>query len=1298
MDGSDVTSGQSGAVALETAAADAPVAAALAPAAADAVRMQSLRQQAPRRSSVSSRHSRVEVIHAPETTVDDGEFPLPPSVPGEYIDPGTAMEEGDLFPLPPLDNSPLTSSEGSPITPLDSPRPSQKPEPEPPARPRTAATLAEAEKEDSDSSDELEEPLARPRTRPRTAATTAEAEKEDSDASDDDEEPLASPRTAKILAAAEEEERLTPRADEVEEELTWEVLKKIAQETSIRELPLVLLVTFCLVPSVSTAIFQSFACDSYQVSVIDGTNVKYLHTDASVECDTDFHEYIKGIAYVFLAVWPAGVPLFFMYLLLRARNDIQNQRPSRASRAVDFLHSEYRSRFFFWEVFELVRRIVLTGGLLLIPVEVGFIRILTAVAICVASLLALCFLQPFRSTTNNIVALATSFSQTLAFISCLVIKLHVETSEEHGPDAALAMFGFDDVVPLCIVLIVFYFGVLVLVATILVVEATAESTVPMLRDWDTGVAPRLHIEPFRKWHVFLSHVWGGADFNGGQDQCGALKRRLQMLVPQITCFLDVDDLQNIGDLEAYVDQSEVVIIFLTDGYFRSRNCQREIRYCIETSCPLVWVWETDRSKGGLSLEELRNQCPDDLLAQIDALPAKYALTRDNVVPWQRVSFFQLEALKVLTSKVITVFRWPKATPSAIVSPLLYMPKELILQSHQFDQPIVVYVSKRANPGAVRVAEELDKWQQRKKMGDSMIFITECPWKKSYRRDRQSRFSRAMGAVRMSGAGRRSNADGAMNADDAQVEEIVLKPGAVAPDLMLLYLNEKTWPGLAEEVRFARKMKTPQVLVHEQDEREHGCEFGAFFKSTPQDLLDDGIYRPLAVAWHPPPLREVSIVLAARALGAVAKDGGRWREGLEQLASCCRGPSGKADSATAEEIAQSMHQDWRKQLEAAADAEKRKAKEESSQAAATAGAAHRVLTKLKGSHKKLVAEKAPEPSTPPPQPPQQPPARRPSSSRDPITEQPASIAPVPTITRQTVTVTETIHEHLGGSTASLFPTDRASQRIMRAHERGGAAVGGGHLSHRGQLSHRAQLSHRRPGLSMETLPEEGGSTVRGFGGSTSRDLGGMTSRGMTDRAARYGAMGGDNRKSCLDADDGTEQTKEAPERCGRTGSGTNRGGTSNRGTATSRVRDCRDGGATRRGGDAEAKRAAAKLAAKIEDKVRDQRINASIEDAQLALERTNAAVAAARTLGAGGRGVEYPQMRSRLRSRVQAYERAKALEEQEYLQLFGPRGSRPGPSGLPQPSMLPPPSTYSTNARPSRLPKPSILPPPTIQHL
>ena len=50
-----------------------------------------------------------------------------------------------------------------------------------------------------------------------------------------------------------------------------------------------------------------------------------------------------------------------------------------------------------------------------------------------------------------------------------------------------------------------------------------------------------------KWHLFLSHIWGT-----GQDQCATIKRQLQAYVPGVSVFLDVDDLQDIGELETCV--------------------------------------------------------------------------------------------------------------------------------------------------------------------------------------------------------------------------------------------------------------------------------------------------------------------------------------------------------------------------------------------------------------------------------------------------------------------------------------------------------------------------------------------------------------------------------------------------------------------------------------------------------------------------------------------------------------------------------------------------------------------------
>ena len=46
-----------------------------------------------------------------------------------------------------------------------------------------------------------------------------------------------------------------------------------------------------------------------------------------------------------------------------------------------------------------------------------------------------------------------------------------------------------------------------------------------------------------------------------------------------------------------------------------------------------------------------------------------------------------------------------------------------------------------------------------------------------------------------------------------------------------------------------------------------AQFGTFFGITPQGLVDEGIYKEVAIALHSPPHRSVSLALLAQALGA-----------------------------------------------------------------------------------------------------------------------------------------------------------------------------------------------------------------------------------------------------------------------------------------------------------------------------------------------------------------------------------------------------------------------------------------------
>ena len=119
-----------------------------------------------------------------------------------------------------------------------------------------------------------------------------------------------------------------------------------------------------------------------------------------------------------------------------------------------------------------------------------------------------------------------------------------------------------------------------------------------------GCPPQLKLPPGCKWHLFLSHTWAN-----GQDQCAKIKTGLRLCVRSMKVFLDVDDLEDLQFLERDVKATAVVLIFLTKSYFKSANCQREIRACMREDKPLILVRETAPSKGGTLMPVLTEECP-----------------------------------------------------------------------------------------------------------------------------------------------------------------------------------------------------------------------------------------------------------------------------------------------------------------------------------------------------------------------------------------------------------------------------------------------------------------------------------------------------------------------------------------------------------------------------------------------------------------------------------------------------------------------------------------------------------------
>mgnify|MGYP001256191413 CR=1 FL=1 len=246
----------------------------------------------------------------------------------------------------------------------------------------------------------------------------------------------------------------------------------------------------------------------------------------------------------------------------------------------------------------------------------------------------------------------------------------------------------------------------------------------------------------------------------------------------------------------------MILFFLSKKYFGSRNCLEEIAASIEQGKPLVLVHEQQDDKGGGPLEKLKAECRDDKMREA-------IFDGRTPIAWHRVYHFQNLTLKLIATEMLRNgprFRGSLSERSSAGN----APEDLVLIQHgevntsklTLPQLLVLWCS-AGNPGVAEVAKEL--------------------------------------VTAMAGNG------AAIRVVDTIPDVQALKENGESV-AMLLYLNKDTWVEQGEvlerDVRAARKLKASltTLMVHENDTEKGGCKFDDFFGTTPQELINDGIYR------------------------------------------------------------------------------------------------------------------------------------------------------------------------------------------------------------------------------------------------------------------------------------------------------------------------------------------------------------------------------------------------------------------------------------------------------------------------
>ena len=231
-----------------------------------------------------------------------------------------------------------------------------------------------------------------------------------------------------------------------------------------------------------------------------------MRLDASVECGTDKHESITGLAIGFIVLWPAGSLVLFTSLLIACSKPLRAKSPNALTKATAFLHREYKKTWYWWEAVELARKLVLTGFVLLIPEERAFVRLVVATLVCSFYAVVLAVVRPYKRVEDNVLAVATGLVLLLLFLATNWTTIFLGIEERSSVEDADAVLGFDNLNGIVISMLVLVTVTLIFFLIGAVVSACGAKT-DRIRLVSTNQPPELSIVLGLTWHLFNSHIW-----------------------------------------------------------------------------------------------------------------------------------------------------------------------------------------------------------------------------------------------------------------------------------------------------------------------------------------------------------------------------------------------------------------------------------------------------------------------------------------------------------------------------------------------------------------------------------------------------------------------------------------------------------------------------------------------------------------------------------------------------------------------------------------------------------------------
>jgi hypothetical protein len=202
--------------------------------------------------------------------------------------------------------------------------------------------------------------------------------------------------------------------------------------------------TFLIYSTVSTAVFQTFACDVVDIAA---PNISYLRADYSIQCGTAKHRAFKVYAGIMVIIYPLGIPALYAWLLWinKHKLTIMHESPMRmlsrhrdvSLRPTRFLWKTYTPNMYYWEVVECMRRLLLTGAIVFIAPGTSAQAAIACVLAVISMAVAL-YCHPHADRLDANIYTTGAMIVFLSMFLSLAINSDIST-EDHQSQKAFAI-------------------------------------------------------------------------------------------------------------------------------------------------------------------------------------------------------------------------------------------------------------------------------------------------------------------------------------------------------------------------------------------------------------------------------------------------------------------------------------------------------------------------------------------------------------------------------------------------------------------------------------------------------------------------------------------------------------------------------------------------------------------------------------------------------------------------------------------------------------------------------------------